>query len=419
MPNKQIIYDVAVIGGGPAGMMAAGRAAEFGAKVILLERNKALGRKLLLTGNERCNITHAGLNDKEFIKKLGKKGPWLFSVLAAFGPKDIMEFLAKRGLKTKIEKDGRVFPVSDRAQDVLNVFLKYLEEKGVKILCQEKIAGLNIKNKSVESAQLANDRKIYAKAFILCSGGAAYPLTGSSGDGYEFAKKMGHNIIAPRPALAPVEIAEDWVKKMPGLGLKNVEIRIIFDGKKQDSRTGDMIFTHYGISGPMVLDMSKKIAELALAGKVSVEIDLKPEMDMKEADEWLRDEFVANANRDLKNYLPGIMPQRLAELFMELSKISPKKKINLITREERKKLLVLLKGLKMTARGSMGFEQANITSGGVDLAEIDSRTMMSKKIKNLFFAGEIIDLDGPTGGYNLQICWSTGFAAGSNTGLGK
>lgn len=417
MENEQEIYDVAVIGGGPAGMMAACRAAELGASVVLLERNKALGRKLLLTGNERCNITQAKFNDKEFIKKLGKNGPWLFSVLAAFGPKDIMEFLAKRGLKTKIEKDGRVFPVSDRAQDVLNVFLKDLEEKGVKIMCQERILNFSVKGGRIESANLQNSRKISAGSFILCSGGAAYPLTGSSGDGYEFAKKTGHNITAPRPALAPVEIAEDWAKSMPGLGLRNVEVKIFLDGKKQDSRTGDMIFTHYGISGPIVLDMSKKIAELALAGKVSVEIDQKPEMDLAEADEWLREEFSANANRDLKNYLPGIMPQRLADLFMDLAKINPKKKINMITREERKKLLGLIKGLKMTARGSMGFEQANVTSGGVDLSEIDSRTMRSKKIKNLFFAGEIIDLDGPTGGYNLQICWSTGFAAGSNAAI--
>lgn len=414
MISEQELYDVAVIGGGPAGMMAAGRAAELGAKVILLERNKTLGRKLLLTGNGRCNITHAEFNNKEFIKKLGSNGKWLFSALAVFGPKEIIEFFAKSGLKTKIEKDGRVFPVSDRAQDVLDALLNYLKEGNVKILCQERILKLNVKKGTIENAELMNDRKIYAKSFVLCSGGAAYPSTGSSGDGYEFARQLGHKIITPRPALAPIEILEDWVKELPGLGLKNVAVKVWQNNKKRESKIGDMIFTHYGLSGPMILDLSKKITELALGGKVLLEIDLRPELDLDQMDKWLQKDFTANANRDIKNYLAGLLPQRLAAVFIKLSNINPKKKINLITREERKAIVSLIKSLKLTARGLMGFKQANVTSGGVDLKEIDSRSMRSKIIKNLFFAGEIIDLDGPTGGYNLQICWSTGFAAGNN-----
>jgi len=417
MIKEEEIYDVAVIGGGPAGMMAAGRAAELGAKVILLERNKTLGRKLLLTGNERCNITRAGLSDKEFIKKLGKNGSWFFSALAAFGSEDIMEFFAERGLKIKIEEDGRVFPASDHAQDVLNILLSYLLENNVKILCQERVLKFSVKNKQIESVELMNGRKINARHFILCSGGAAYPATGSSGDGYEFAQKLGHKIISPRPALAPIEILEGWAKELPGLGLKNVEVRVWQNNKKQESARGDIIFTHYGISGPRILDLSKKISELALIGKVIIEIDLRPELDSAQMDKWLRKNFAANANRYFKNYMFGLMPQRMAEVFIDLLGINPKKKINLITREERKAIAGLLKGLKLTARGSMGFEQANVTSGGVNLAEIDSKTMKSKIIKNLFFAGEIIDLDGPTGGYNLQICWTTGFAAGNNVML--
>jgi len=284
-------------------------------------------------------------------------------------------------------------------------------------LCQERVLKFSVKNKQIESVELMNGRKINARHFILCSGGAAYPSTGSSGDGYEFAKKMGHKIISPRPALAPIEILEDWAKKLPGLGLKNVEARVWQNNKKQESARGDIIFTHYGISGPMILDLSKKISELALIGKVIIEIDLRPELDSAQMDKWLQKDFAANANRYLKNYMFGLMPQRLAEVFIDLLGINPNMKINLITREERKAIAGLLKGLKLTARGSMGFEQANVTSGGVNLAEIDSKTMKSKIIKNLFFAGEIIDLDGPTGGYNLQICWTTGFAAGNNVML--
>ncbi len=413
MKNRQEEFDVVVIGAGAAGLMAAGRAAERGVRVAIIDKNKNLGRKLLITGNGRCNITQAEFNDKEFVKKLDKKGQWLFSALAAFGPKEAIDFFESRGLKTKVEPGGRVFPISDKAQEVLDVLLKYLREKKVKIFLGEEVLGFNLKNKKIVSVKLG-DQEINARSFILCTGGKAYPVTGSTGDGYSWAGILGHKVVKLVPALVPVETKETWPKNLSGLSLKNVRLNLWQDSKKQDSRLGEMLFTHFGLSGPIVLDISKKIGELLPAGEIIIEIDLNPALDILQLDKRLQCDFMANRNKDLKNYLPDLVPQKMAETIIKFSKIDAHKKLNALSREERKKIATLLKSLKTGVRGLMGFDQAMVTGGGVDLKEIDSRTMRSKIIDNLFFAGEIIDLDGPTGGYNLQICWSTGYVAGTN-----
>lgn len=405
-------FDVVVIGAGAAGLMAAGRAAELGAKVAIIDKNKTLGRKLLITGKGRCNITQAEFNDKEFIKKLDKKGQWLFSALAAFGPEEAIGFFENRGLKTKTERGDRVFPESDKAQDVLDVLLKYLRERKVKIFSGETVSGFNLEDKKIVSIKLAN-RNIGAKAFILCTGGKAYPVTGSTGDGYIWANSLGHKIAKPVPALVPVETKEVWPKNLQGLSLKNVNLNLWQNNKKQDFRFGEMLFTHFGISGPIVLDISKKIGELLAKGEVIIEIDLKPALDIVQLDKRLQRDFSANGNKDFKNYLPDLVPQKMMEIIIKFSGVDAHKKLNAITKEERRKIAATLKSLRTGARGLMGFDQAIVTSGGVDLKEIDSRSMRSKIIDNLFFAGEIIDLDGPTGGYNLQICWSTAYVAGT------
>lgn len=412
MQNIQKEFDVLVIGAGAAGLMVAGRAAELGAKVAIIDKNKNLGRKLLITGKGRCNITQAEFNDKEFVKKLDKKGQWFFSALAAFGPEEVINFFEKRGLKTKIERGGRVFPVSDKAQEVLDVLLKYLREKKVKIFSEEKVLGFNLERKKIVSIKLDN-RNISASSFVLCTGGKAYSVTGSTGDGYNWAGALGHKIINPVPALVPVETKEVWPKNLQGLSLKNVELSLWQNNKKQDWRFGEMLFTHFGLSGPIVLDISKKIGELLLKGEVIIEIDLKPALDIAQLDKRLQRDFSVSGNKDLKNYLPDLVPQKMIETVIKFSGIDAHKKLNTISREDRKKIATILKGLRTEVRGLMGFDQAIVTSGGVDLKEIDSRTMKSKIIDNLFFAGEIIDLDGPTGGYNLQICWSTGYIAGT------
>lgn len=409
--TQKIFFDVAVIGGGPAGILAAGKAAELGAKVVLIEKNRSLGKKLLMTGGGRCNISQAEFNDKKFVEKLGKKGQFLLSALSVFGPEETVKFFEEKGLRTKTERGKRIFPASDNARDVLDVLLEYLKKNKVKLSLGQEVAGFNAKKGKIESVKLKNG-EISARSFVLCTGGKSYPKTGSTGDGYEWAREMGHKIINPAPALAPIETEENWVKDAQGLSLKNVNIALFQNNKKQDSRFGEMLFTHFGLSGPIILDLSKKIGELLATGEVILKIDLKPALDILTLDKRLQRDF--KGNRNFKNYLPELLPQKLCDLVTRFAEISPDKKLNSITKEERKKLIGALKGLKLTAKRSVDFSRAIVTSGGVDLKEIDSKTMRSKIIENLFFAGEIIDLDGPTGGYNLQICWSTGHVAGTN-----
>lgn len=396
-------------------MMAAGRAAELGARVILIEKNKNLGKKLLITGNGRCNLTQAEFDDKKLVDALGKKGQFFFSALSAFGPRETMKFFEKRNLLLKIEQDRRVFPVSDRATDVLETLRNYLAEHKVNVLLGREILGFNLKNAEIESVE-SSAGTIRANKFILCAGGKAYPATGSTGQGYEWVKKMGHNIIQPEPALVPVVLMESWIKDLQGLSLKNVRIDVFQEGKKAADRFGEVLFTHFGISGPIILDISRKVGELLKNGKVEIVLDLEPALDAGQLDVRLRNDFASNINKNFKNYLSNLLPRKLTQTIIKLSGIKGDKKINEVSREERKKLVSILKSLRMSVAGLQGFDQAIVTAGGIDLKEVDSKTMRSKIVKNLFFAGEILDLDGPTGGYNLQICWSTGFAAGTAAG---
>lgn len=412
-------FDVIVIGGGPAGMLAAGRAGELGAKVALLEKNDSLGRKLLITGKGRCNITQAEFNDAEFIKTLGKKslpanrrGKFLFSSLSAFGPEEVIEFLEKRGLPTKIERGGRVFPVSNRARDVLSVLEKYLKENKVQIFYNAEVMSFEQVDNRIKSINIGKN-SVTAQNYILCTGGKAYPATGSIGDGYAWAKQLGHTIINPMPALVPLRTKETWPKVAQGLSLKNVGVSLWQKGKKQTERFGEMLFTHFGVSGPIILDLSHEAGELLKKGKVELLIDLKPALNLEKLDERLKRDCQLFSNKNFRNYLPELLPQKLINPIIELSRIAPERKINSLRKEERKALAKILKNLKLTITQLLGFDHAIVTSGGVALKEIDSKTLRSRIVSNLFLAGEIIDLDGPTGGYNLQICWSTGYAAGT------
>ncbi|MCX6791222.1 MAG: NAD(P)/FAD-dependent oxidoreductase [Candidatus Gribaldobacteria bacterium] len=409
-------FDVVVIGGGPAGIMAAIQASSKGASVVLIEKNSIFGRKLLLTGGGRCNITQAEFNAKKFVEKLGKKGQFLLSALSVFGSEQMIDFFEQNGLKTKVERGGRVFPVSDQSQEVLNVLVKCLNKNKVRFLLKQEVIGFTAYERRIKKVRL-KEIEITAKSVILATGGAAYPGTGSTGGGYLLAQKMGHKIIEPRPALAPIETKENWVFGLAGLTLKNVSVGVFQNNKKQDSKFGEMIFTHTGLSGPIILDLSKKIGELLQLGAVNLKIDLKPALDVATLDQRLQRDF--QGNKDFKNYLPALIPQRLGDLIIKLTGINPDKKLNAINKTERKKIIDFLKGLELTVKCVSGFSQAIITSGGVDLKEIESKTLQSKIIKNLFLAGEILDLDGPTGGYNLQICWSTGFVAGTSAVVKK
>jgi len=411
--DQKIIFDVAVIGGGPAGLMAAGRAAELGKKVVLLEKNKKPGRKLVLTGKGRCNITNAEFDLRKLVLNYGQKGRFLFHAFHVFGPEKTIEFFLKRGLKTKTERGGRVFPVSDDANDVLNVFIKYLLKGKVQIIYGAEVMNIEKKKHHI-SRLILKDGEIAAKSYIICTGGKSYSATGSTGDGYLWAEKLGHRVEDLIPALVPLKIKEKWVTDLQGLTLKNVAAAVLQEDKKQVSIFGECLFTHFGLSGPIILDVSQQVGELLKNGPVEISLDLKPALDFTTLDGRLQRDFQKYHNKFFQNSLDDLLPQKMIPVIVKFSGIDPVKKAIYITKEERHGLVRLLKNLKMTVDGLLGFEPAIVTNGGISLDEIDDKTMKSKIIDNLFFAGEIIDVHGPSGGFNLQICWSTGYLAGEN-----
>lgn len=390
-------------------MMAAGRAGELGANVVLMEKNSKLGIKLLATGGGRCNITNIRDN-RELADGFGSKGHWLLSGLNKFGPKELIEFFNKRGLKTKVEEESRVFPKSDSARDVLRVLFDYLKSSKVDVKLGAEVKSIVEVENKIKKLILTDGREIVADRFIFCSGGKSYPLTGSTGDAYGWLKQLGHRIINPRPALTPIIIRDKFIKDLEGLSLKEVKVSCYKNNKKICSSLGPVMFTADGLSGPVILNMSEIIGREG-AKDLQIKIDFFPNLDFSQLDRKLREEFNLS-NKMLKNALGRLVPPKLVDTLIDLSGINYEKKPNLITKEERKGLHHLLKEFNLTVFGLAGYDQAMITAGGVDLKEVDSRTMQSKIIENLYLAGEILDLNGPTGGYNLQLCWTSGYLAG-------
>ena len=413
MQDGHAIYDIAVIGGGPAGMMAAGRAAELGRSVVLLEKNRQLGAKLLITGKGRCNITRDEPDPQQLAEGYGKKGRFLLPALRAFGVQEVLEFFESRGIKTKVERGKRVFPASDKARDVRDTLAAYLKQGRVEVRLNTRVTGLAAEGELITGVDTTRGR-VVAECYILCSGGCSYPGTGSTGEGFNWLRDLGHNVTPLEPALVPVIVKEDWVKEAQGLSLKNVRISVYQHGQRKDQRFGEALITHFGLSGPIVLDLSKRVGELLPQGEVKLYIDLKPSLSFDRLDERVQRDFAKYRNKAFKNSLTDLLPRSLIAPVIRLSGINPEKQVNSVTREERHRLVSLLKGLEFTVSGLMDFEQAIITRGGVDLKEVDPRTMRSRLFQNLFLAGEILDLDGPTGGYNLQLCWSTGYLAGQS-----
>lgn len=411
MLTEKNIFDVVVIGGGPAGIMAAGKAAEDGASVIIIEKNRKLGRKLLLTGGGRCNITNAEPDIKKLVSAYGENGKFLFRAFSIFGTREVISFFNERKVKTKTERGKRVFPADDKAQSVLRALNTYLKEKEVTMLLSADVHRLSLKDGKIKKVVLKKGGEVYGKNYIIATGGKSYSSTGSSGDGLRWAAKLGHSLTDTSPVLVPLKIKENWIKDLQGLSLKNVKISI--KGDKKEKHVGECVFTHFGISGPVILKLSKKIGEIKKRKEeVILSLDLKPGLDEKTLDQRLQKDFKNYTNKDFKNSLKDLLPSKIIPLIVSLSEIDPEKKVNRITKEERKKLVRALKNLEMTVKELMGFSMAIVTSGGVSLSEIDDQTMGSKKIHNLFFAGEVIDVDGITGGFNLQMCWSTGYLAG-------
>ncbi|MCD2345918.1 BaiN/RdsA family NAD(P)/FAD-dependent oxidoreductase [Clostridium guangxiense] len=400
---------VIVIGGGPAGMMAAITAAEKN-NVILIERNEKLGKKLYITGKGRCNITNYK-DISEFFDNIPGNPNFLYSALYSFTNMDTIGFFENSGVKLKKERGDRVFPVSDKSSDIIHVFQEKIKEKQIKVMLNTRVKEVNSNGKNIQSIVTDKNEIIKGDYFIICTGGMSYPQTGSTGDGLNFAKKLGHNIVKTVPSLVPIEADESWIPELQGLSLKNVDFTIKKDKKVLYQNFGEMLFTHYGVTGPIVLSGSRVVN---FNNKLKGIINLKPALTETELDKRIQNDFIKYTNKDLKNALNDLLPHKLIPIIILLSKIDPDKKVNAITKEERKNLVHLLQNLEFNIKGLRPIAEAIITAGGINVKEIDPSTMKSKLISNLYFCGEIIDVDGYTGGFNLQIALSTGYLAGIN-----
>lgn len=404
---------VVVVGGGPAGILAAGKAAEDGKDVILLEKNDRLGKKILISGKGRCNITN-NTDIEGLIENIPGNGNFLYSAFYTFSNTDLLDFLHSYGLETKVERGGRVFPVSDRSKDVVDTLLKYLKDTGVKILYNSPVSDVIAEKGVVKGVLLKDGRKLECDSVILATGGASYKGTGSTGDGYKIAKRLGHSIVKLRPSLVPLIVSEKWISELQGLSLKNVAITLINErGKKVYSDFGEMLFTHYGVSGPIILSASRHILDYDFKG-ITLIIDLKPALTEEKLDERIQRDFEKFSRKQFKNALDELLPKKIIPVIIKLSEISPDKFVNQITKEERRNLVKVLKKFTLTINGARPIDEAIVTAGGVSTDEINPSTMESKLIKGLYFAGEIIDVDAYTGGFNLTIAFSTGYLAGMN-----
>jgi len=406
-------FDVIVVGAGPGGLLAAGRAAELGGKVLVLEKMRQEGRKLLITGKGRCNITNNSAID-DFITHINPNGRFLRNVFSQFFSTDIIDLLHKQGLETTLERGGRYFPASNKSADVLQALLKWVNKLNVEIRCGHRVEKLIVENDTIQGIQ-ANGQKFIARHVILATGGNSYPATGSNGEGYELARRVGHSIIKVRPALVPLETEGNVAQKLQGLTLKNIKTSVWVENKKTDEAFGEMIFTHFGLSGPIILTLSRTIVdELDKNNKVEITIDLKPALDEQKLDRRLLRDLNEHGKKKISNVFRYLLPKTMIPVFFDLLGLDPEKECHQISSKERKQIRYLLKNLRFRITNHRPFKEAIITAGGISTIEISSKTMESKLVKGLYFAGEIINLDAETGGYNLQIAYSTGWLAGNS-----
>ncbi len=405
-------YEVIVVGGGAAGLMAAGRAAEQGAKVLLLEKMNQPGRKLRITGKGRCNLTNLAPM-REFMEHVGENSRFLRHAFSTFFSKELIEFFEQKGVPITVERGERAFPTSEQAHDIFNALVRWVEKLKVTVKKESSVTKLIVSEGVITGVEVNNAAIYYANKVIIATGGASYPATGSTGDGYRLAKSVGHQIIEIRPALVPLETKGDVAQQLQGLSLKNVKANIWIDGKKKGDEFGEMMFTHFGLTGPIILTLSRRFSTEIQAKKAIVcSIDLKPALDDQKLDARLVRDLNEHGKMKFQSALRLWLPGKLAIIASDLLKISADKLCNQISAEERKRIRLWLKDFRFEITGSRSFSEAIITAGGVDLKEINSKTMESKIIKGLFFAGEVLDLDADTGGYNLQIAFSTAWVAG-------
>lgn len=401
---------IAVVGAGPAGMLAARQAALGGARVILLEKNDRLGKKLVITGKGRCNVTNdADLNT--LVKNIPGNGRFLYSAFTTFGSRELQRLLEEHGVPLKVERGNRVFPESDRSFDVVDGLRRALEMSRVEVRFKAMVSRLLVEDGRVVGL-MVNDRPLDCQAVILCTGGASYPATGSTGDGYRLAAEVGHTIVPPRPALVPLETVEDWPKSLTGLALRNVELTIWQGNRKLAQEFGELLFTHYGISGPIVLTVSRWVTHSKGSQPLIASLNLKPALSEEQLDRRLQRDLQKYQRKAIKNALDDLLPKRLIPVVIAAAELPPEKPAHQITRAERMRLADCLTALRLTIKGPRPLSEAIVTAGGVSTKEIDPKTMQSKLVTGLYFAGEVIDVDGYTGGFNLQAAFSTGYLAG-------
>lgn len=425
--NNDTLWDVIVVGGGPAGMMAAGRAAELrsatekGAKILLIEKTGALGKKLLLTGGGRCNLTNSEFNTRKLLAKFKDDGKFLFSAFSQWSVKETLDFFHARGMGTKVEEELRVFPVSNSAQSVLNVLMEYMQKYNVTVLSHTEVVEIAHEEDALIGVKLKNKKIIRGRSIIIATGGTSRPETGSTGDGYLWLKNIGHTIVRPTPSLVPIATKDAWVKKLAGVSLTDIKITVFQNNEKRGTvkglptgQVGKILFTHTGISGPTILNISKDIGELLKYGDVMLSLDLLPAQDHGMLNAKLQELFQEHGKKKFRNALSNLIPSAMVPVVIKLSGIDQEIQCHSITRKERIKLINLLKGVPMRVDKLLGAEKAIITSGGVVLDEVDFKTMRSRLFPNLYLVGDILNIDRPSGGYSLQLCWTTGFVAGTS-----
>lgn len=404
---------VIVIGGGPAGMAAALAAAENGQQVTLLEKNEKLGKKLYITGKGRCNITNA-CDTEELFSNVPRNAKFLYSAFYACDNFKVMRFFEEHGLRLKTERGNRVFPESDHSSDVIRTLQNAMRDAGVEVRLFTEVKSLLVKDSRVAGVLLENKEKLSGDAVVIATGGFSYQSTGSTGDGYRFAAETGHELVKTTPSLVPFTVKEDYVKEMQGLSLKNVKVSIYQKNRKIYEDFGEMLFTHFGVSGPLLLSASSLVNNQIMQGELQMEIDLKPALTEEQLDKRILRDFDENKNRQFKNCIQKLLPSKMIPVMIKLSGIHPDKKVNEITKEERQNLIRCVKAFPVTLIGLRDFKEAIITRGGVSVKDVNPSTMESKKMEGLYFAGEVLDLDALTGGFNLQIAWSTGYLAGNS-----
>ncbi len=409
------VWDVVVVGGGPAGMMTASQAAARGRAVLLLEKNEKLGKKLLITGGGRCNITNNKPEVRDVLAQYKGQGKFLFSAFSQFAVKEAIEFFVGRGLEFKEENEGRMFPKTEKAESVWKVLVQALRDGGVTVKAKSEVAKIE-KDKGIDFFRitLKNGEEIRSQACVVATGGTSHPETGSTGEGFKWLKQLGHTVIENNFALVPIALTDAWVKKLGGVSLRDIKLTVLADGKKQSAHLGKLLFTHFGVSGPTILNLSKEVGDLLTHSRVIILLDLFPKLDAGALREKLQNLLTTESNKKIKNVLGALVPKALVKPMLELTEIDGETANHSVRRDERLKLVQILKAVPLNVKGLLGANKAVISAGGVKLEEINFKTMESRLVPGLYLIGDVLNIDRPSGGYSLQLCWTTGFVAGAN-----